>query len=552
MMKKNCLRLTLLCTAVLASFVTARGETVDDTPGAPILLSHGELYADADNLPIPGHEGLKRSDVYALATSKYQAAPITPALYAFEINPSMAQGQVFYLEGGKTYYLDGSESVCKGFTLATHPEDVAKGLRAKVICGIGDHPIFDMGPDGKQWTGSYSMFILGRSQEENEEGEISLKKLAFHDIDFDNPEAFNYGDQQIGLGYSAGNYFFNMWSTGMPVTLDSLVVENCTFKRVVRGFIREQGPNYKVFNHVLIKNNQFFDCGYYNQGAGGYTYIYGSGSNPASNLYKDMKVIENTFYDSPFNAGFSEERWMNTWTGGPWNITFSNNTLVNFNTRGSGAIFKMRYLPDGSVYCVENNLMVLTKQEGDQRVLQAWGADIRYTEFLSDGIQGHVTLKFNNNWSTSDNLTDGSIFSASAWAATTNNFGKLVRDGLATLNGTLEVFVSDISSTDLMVSPCPPHKAVTANDQNMHRADALDGTATTEYNVNLYFKNFDNDIYRNNVGAARWRNPNSSAGVNAIVAKPEGDGAVYTLSGQRVTGAVRPGIYIQNGRKVMK
>jgi hypothetical protein len=39
----------------------------------------------------------------------------------------------------------------------------------------------------------------------------------------------------------------------------------------------------------------------------------------------------------------------------------------------------------------------------------------------------------------------------------------------------------------------------------MHRADALDGTAS-EFNVNLYFKNTDNDIYKNNVGAARWRN----------------------------------------------
>ena len=57
-----------------------------------------------------------------------------------------------------------------------------------------------------------------------------------------------------------------------------------------------------------------------------------------------------------------------------------------------------------------------------------------------------------------------------------------------------------------MEQPCPPHVAATANDRNMHRADALDGTAKTEYNVNLFFKNKDNDIYRNNVGAARWRN----------------------------------------------
>jgi hypothetical protein len=57
-----------------------------------------------------------------------------------------------------------------------------------------------------------------------------------------------------------------------------------------------------------------------------------------------------------------------------------------------------------------------------------------------------------------------------------------------------------------MEQPCPPHIALTANDQNMHRADALDGTSNSTYNVNLYFKNTNNEIYTNNVGAARWRN----------------------------------------------
>jgi hypothetical protein len=76
----------------------------------------------------------------------------------------------------------------------------------------------------------------------------------------------------------------------------------------------------------------------------------------------------------------------------------------------------------------------------------------------------------------------------------------------ATLNGSLEVSVADISATDLLISPCPPHIAATAEDQHMHRADALDGTATSQYNVNLYFKNKNNDIWNNNAGAARWRN----------------------------------------------
>ena len=482
--------------------VTARS---DGQPGEPILLSYDELYAQASSLSLPDDETVKRDDVFALAKEKYQAAPISPTLYDFISNTNYAEGQTFLLEGGKTYYMDGNDITCKGFTLRTRPEDVAQGKRAKVICGIGKHSRYDQATNGEQWNGGpYSMFMFGRQPEAGEGGEIYMKKLAFYDIDFDNPEAFNYGDNKAGLGGATGNYFFNMYSNGMAVTLDSLVIENYTFKRLVRGFIREQGANYKVWNHVLIKNNQFFDCGYYNQGAGGYCWIHGSGQNVNSNLYKDMKVIENTFYDCPFPSFFAEQSEI-AWTSGAWYITFSNNTLINFNTRADGSIFKMRGLPNGSVFNVKNNLIVLCKKSGDQRVLAQWGADIRNTQTQADGSAGKVTLNFENNWSTNNDLTNGSIFSANAWTATSNNFGKLVKDGNATLNGTLEVSVADISATELMESPCPPHVAATADDQNMHRADALDGTAK-DYNVNLYFKNTDNDIYKNNVGAARWRN----------------------------------------------
>lgn len=474
----------------------------DGQPGEPILLSHSELMANADNLPIP-ERSEKRSEVFALAAD-YNAAPITPTLYDFISNTNYAEGQTFLLEGDKTYYIDGNDITCKGFTLRTRPEDVAQGKRARVICGIGKNSNIYSGTNGEQWQGSYTCFMFGRQPEAGEGGEIYMKKLAFYDIDFDNPTALNYGDNAAGVGTVAGNYFFNMYSNGMAVTLDSLVMENCSFKRMVRGFIREQGVNYKIWNHVLIKNNLIYDCGYYNQGAGGYCMIAGSGNNVNSNLYKDFKCIDNTFYDSPFPAFISEEKEI-AWTSGPWNITFSNNTLINFNTRASGAIFKMRGLPNGSVYNVENNLFILCKQPGDQRVLQMWGADIRNTQTLADGSAGHVTLNFRNNWSTNNDLTNGSIFSANPWTATSNNFGKLVKDGNATLNGTLEVQVADISATDLMVSPCPPFVAATANDRHMHRADALDGTASS-FNVNLYFKDTNNDIYRNNVGASRWRN----------------------------------------------
>ena len=472
----------------------------DGQPGEPILLKHDELIQQSASLPIP-QRSENRNEVFALAAD-YDAAPLTPTLYDFISNTDYAEGQTFMLEGGKTYYIDGNDITCKGFTLRTDPADVSQGKRAKVICGIGKSSNIYSGTNGEQWQGSFTCFMFGRQPEAGEGGEIYMKKLAFYDIDFDNPTSLNYGDNAAGVGTVAGNYFFNMYSNGMAVTLDSLVIENCSFKRMVRGFIREQGVNYKIWNHVLIKDNLIYDCGYYNQGAGGYCMIAGSGANVNSNLYKDFKCIGNTFYDSPFPAFISEEKEI-AWTSGPWNITFSNNTLINFNTRASGAIFKMRGLPDGSIYNVENNLFILCKQQGDQRVLQMWGADIRNTQTQADGSAGHVTLNFRNNWSTNNDLTNGSIFSANPWTATSNNFGKLVKDGNATLNGTLEVQVADISATDLMVSPCPPHIAATANDRHMHRADALDGTASS-FNVNLKFKNTDNDIVRNNAGDTRW------------------------------------------------
>ena len=475
----------------------------DGTPGEPILLAHDELMEKAASLPLADNDA-SRADVFALAAD-YDAAPISPTLYDFISNANYAEGQTFLLEGGKTYYMDGNDITCKGFVLRTNPADVAQGKRARVLCGLGkSSQIYTQGTNGEQWQGPYTCFMFGRQPEAGEGGEIYMKKLAFYDIDFDNPKAFNYGDNSAGLGTAAGNYFFNMYSNGMAVTLDSLVIENCSFKRMVRGFIREQGVNYKVWNHVLIKNNLIFDSGYYNAGAGGYCFIDGSGTNNESNLYKDMKIIENTFYDSPYPTLIKEQTELN-WQAGAWNITVANNTFINFNTRANGAVFKMIGIPNGSVYNVKNNLFVLCKKPGDQRVLQMWGSQMESTQTLADGSKGKVTLNFDNNWSTNNDLTNGEIFSANKWTSETNGFQVLVTNNWATLNGTLTVQVADISATDLMEQPCPPHVAQTANDQNMHRADALDGTATTEYNVNLYFKNTDNDIYKNNVGAARWR-----------------------------------------------
>ena len=44
--------------------------------------------------------------------------------------------------------------------------------------------------------------------------------------------------------------------------------------------------------------------------------------------------------------------------------------------------------------------------------------------------------------------------------------------------------------------------------------------------------------------------PDTPTGVTSVAVQPADSNVIYTLSGQRVTGAVRPGLYIQNGRKV--
>ncbi|WP_348235642.1 hypothetical protein, partial [Salmonella enterica] len=44
-----------------------------------------------------------------------------------------AQGQVFWLEGDKNYHITANIALYKGMTLATQPQDAAKGRRATLF-----------------------------------------------------------------------------------------------------------------------------------------------------------------------------------------------------------------------------------------------------------------------------------------------------------------------------------------------------------------------------------------------------------------------------------
>ena len=103
---------------------------------------------------------------------------------------NLAEGQTYYLEGGKTYCMFDNLTTCKGFVLRTRPEDVAAGKRAKVLLG------------GMHMTGTNvnSMNLMfGRQPQAGEGGEIYMKMLEFYDIDFDCPMALTYGDNVAGL-----------------------------------------------------------------------------------------------------------------------------------------------------------------------------------------------------------------------------------------------------------------------------------------------------------------------------------------------------------------
>ena len=80
----------------------------------------------------------------------------------------------------------------------------------------------------------------------------------------------------------------------------------------------------------------------------------------------------------------------------------------------------------------------------------------------------------------------------------------------------MTVKVADITATDLMVAPNPPHKFTSATPNHFdHQEDGIDGTVTNpdkefraDYQpgmVDLHFKNFDNVLVEKGIGAPKWR-----------------------------------------------
>lgn len=432
---------------------------MDGEPGEPILIEH---HCDPNDT-IPG-------------AVKYNASRLDTILTNYNSDASLAEGTIFELEGGKTYYFATNVSLCKGLTLRTKP-------------GTGRAKVLMNGMSTVNGACQAMNFMFGRQPQSGELGGINIKSLIFEDIDFDCPEATNYGDSK-----STGNYFINMYSNGMAVTLQSFEVRNCSFQRMIRGFVRVQGTNRKNFEKFIVENSLFYNCGYYDNNGRGYAWIAGDGKHVKSNIYENMIFRNNTFYDSPRTCFFTDSGKNLAWGSNiHYNITLENNTFVNFSTRSSGRkIFDMRYLPGGSKITVKKNLFVLTKQASDDRNLYMEGMDIR--QINGSGV---ITFDVGQNYSTDMNLTNGNIFSAAAFSAKKNSAGKWAEYNIPG-GDELDVHlgVVGISPTDLMKSPNPPH---VSPDPDMHEVDNLDG---------LYYNNTNavrnHEIYKLGIGDPRW------------------------------------------------
>lgn len=474
-------------------------------PGEPIVIepaAQDTMHYWQDNLE-------KSMDLPIAAT------PIQPLLEQFMKSNEYAENKVFYLRGGEAYFVTAGLQVFKGLKLATHPDDIAAGKgRAKVY--LYHNQVLDVSGGASP---SPAFFMLGRMPEgsENPMITIDIDKFVLEDIDFAIPYARNIGD---GSKIVTNSYFMNMYANGMGAVVEQLSLKNCSFQGIIGGFYRVQA-NYGVrIKNFFLDNVDFYNGGYYAASGRRYNWFHANPeANKTINIWENFVMKNCTIYDNPLGYMFNHNKQQSVeWADDlHYYITLENNTIINFNTcnQGNSMLFNTRWIPGGSRYIIKRNLFVLTRNSNDdaREMIQA-GCDIR----TINGT-GMATFDFEDNYSTNDNLTDGQIFSASAFNNNKNSFGAFSDDyitwGAQGRDG-LVVKVADISASDLMVQPNPPHKfdAATPNHYD-HQEDGIDGTTTnpdakirSDYQggmVDLHFKNFNNVLVEKQVGAPKWR-----------------------------------------------
>lgn len=479
--------------------------------GAPITINEANGYHEVDTMIIDGTV-YKFSDYENLLGPNFKAIRLDRVLQNFMTDINLSENQEFYLEGGKVYFTTSNTELYKGFTLKTNPEDIAAGKAKAKVYDLRNLP---------SSTGSPALFMLGRMPLDGENANIpiDIDNIIFENIDFDYPGAHNSFQ-----GGATGNYLFNQYSGGMGMSIENFEIRGCTFQRFVRGFGRTQCKFGEFIRHFIVEDCEFYNCGGYSGNGSGYGFFTGDLNNEASNCFNDMVWRNNTFFDCPIGNFLTHGTGSGKWSDPSlvFHITVENNTFVNLNTYSGRPMFSFRNLPSGSTITVRKNLFVQVKKAGDVRDLNLQGADIR----TFGGVCEDVTVfDIHDNWSTNDNINDatGEVFTANAFSAKKNSFGAFLSWDEVTYpagEDGLKVKIADISAADLMINPYPPVMVTGAEADApfCHNTGSIDGS-TPEAGVNsliggtanLYFKNFDNVIVRNEIGAAKWRTPRQSS-----------------------------------------
>ena len=335
-----------------------------------------------------------------------KACRIDTVLINYMKDNSIAEGQIFYLEGGKTYYIQSSFNMTKGFTLETDPADISAGKgRAEVLIGVGTTD------DAGNSTNATTIMLSREPASSSENGvSLAIQPITFNQLNIHPHMVWNYMDKN-GTGGNKdrtinGNYFINMNSKGLSFTLSKLAITNCTFSGLTRGFIRFQGNNTQLIENLIVDGCVFHDCGPYDANGRGYAWFAGPGKNKNSNFYQNLVITNNSIIDCPKHAFVSENGNLAWPAGTVWNIDIENNTFVNHSTRSKDRLLiETRYAPAGSKITVKKNLFVqVRKGDGDARSLFATGMRIDTKDITYDFADNYATTV--PAWSTYKASTD--------------------------------------------------------------------------------------------------------------------------------------------------
>lgn len=439
---------------------------------------------------------------------------------------TIAEGQVFYLEGGKTYYMQSAPSITKGFTLETDPADIAAGKgRATVYMGVGY-------TSSAKTAGKNCNFNLSRAAASPVENGMmfTIDDVVFNNINFDVDKFYTYTDKNGSDGDKnltiAANYFINMNSKGLGFSLNALTITNCSFRGMIRGFIRFQGPNSQLIGKLTVDNCVMYDCGNYDANGRGYAWFAGPGNQRLSNFFQNLTITNNTFIDCPRHSLVGENGQLAWPSNTKWNVVIENNTFVNFSPKSDnkahGLFIETSYAPSGSKFTVRKNLFVWTRKgDADTRYLYNKGMLV---------LTPNVSYDFEDNYSTyipswtakkgtyassleseyqdgQTKMTDG-MFTLRAWSNDSEGAG--INDGMLNRLGKAELKPKfgdnhneneddavgyQLKAEELFKDPQP---LGVNNTRNMHRHN-VDG---------FYYNNTDkvknHPIYTKKIGDQRW------------------------------------------------